>query len=179
MNRIFGRSLPLLGAIGATCFASGADAAPSGPSLDVPGPTISEFAVDKRSLAIDAVSHNAPARDGQVDGVFDVAVDGEVIGFVLLTVDVSGRPAGGSQWETLHIPATIGAPYPHPGWIIGIEEHGDMRNFPDGRIPMLTGPHKLKLYVSNNGQIRTGSYFRLYALGANGGTTASAVLPYP
>jgi hypothetical protein len=166
----------LLSASAAVCAATPAYAEPGARALQ--SPTIGEFVVNDHSLAIDAVSQHAATRDGQTDGVFDATVTGDVIGFVLLTVNQSGVPAGGSQWDTIKVPASIGAPHTFETWVIGVEEHGEMRTLPDGRLPPFSGAHRLKLYMSNNGWFRHGSFFRLYVIGANGDVVPSAILAY-
>jgi hypothetical protein len=145
----------------------------------VPSPTISDFVVSGQSMVADGVSRNAATRDGEVDGVFDVTVTGQVVAFVLLTVDATGSPSGAQQWDTIKVPASIGAPLNSQTWVLGVEEGRATHNFPDGTIPVLApGPHRLRLYASNSGWFKKGSYFRLYAVGANGVAVASAVLAY-
>ena len=166
----------LLSAFATLCSAAPVFAVPNARALA--SPTIGEFAVSDRSLAIDAVSQHAATRDGQTDGVFDATVTGDVIGFVLVTVNQSGVPSGGSQWDTIKVPASIGTLHQFDTWVIGVEEHGEMRTLPDGRLPWLSGTHRLKLYVSNNGWLHHGSFFRLYVIGANGDVVPSATLAY-
>jgi hypothetical protein len=151
--------------------------APRDQSTQGGGVVISEFSQNSKSLAVDAVSQRAPTRDGQVDGIFDVTVAGDVTAFVLLSVDANGRPTG-SQWDTIHVPAAIGGPGNNPSWILGVEEHGQLRNLTDGRIPLLTGSHRFKLYGSNNGAFKTGVSFRLFAVAANGDVVSSPILAY-
>jgi hypothetical protein len=147
------------------------------PAHEGRGCAITEFVESPHSLAIDAVSRRAPSRDGQVDGVFDVAVTGEVTALILLTVDPNGR-ALGSQWDTIHVPQSIGARHDSDTWVIGVEERGRLLNLPDGRIPLLSGPRRFKLYVSNDGSLRTGVSFRLYAVGSDGEVAMSPILDY-
>jgi hypothetical protein len=157
-------------------------AEPPGPH-DSPGarelapPAIVEFVESPKSLSVDAVSPKGPTRDGQVDGIFDVTLSGDVTALILLSVDANGRP-NGSQWDTVHVPASIGAPANNGSWVLGVEEHGQLRNLPDGRIPLLSGSHSFKLFASNNGWFKPGVSFRLYAVGANGDTVSSPIVAY-
>jgi hypothetical protein len=156
--------------------------ADSPPAHDSPpheggGVVISDFAESAKSLAVDAVSPHGPSRDGQVDGIFDVTVTGDLTELMLLSVDANGRPTG-SQWDTIRVPASIGAPGNSPSWVLGLEEHGQLRNLTDGRIPLLSGSHHFKLYASNNGWFKVGVSFRLYAVAANGDVVSSPIVAY-
>jgi len=153
---------------------------------ELAGPSIESFGVDPQSLKVDRVSHTTSpiTPDGVMDGVFDALVRGPVSAFVLATTDATGKPSGGSYWDTVlgAIPAGIpGLSGGNTPWVIGVQEGGvlPLINNADGSIPILDGGlHQLTLYATTDGSVAPGRNFRLFAIVPGGGIIAGPILTY-
>jgi hypothetical protein len=109
------------------------------------------------------------AGDGHNDAAISLTVDGPVAGIVLLTVDASGHPEGGQQWDTYiedqNVPPSIHAPFASggPTWQLGVFEGGKLQNKTDGALkPLAAGKHTLVLYASDNGNFNKTQHLAVF-----------------
>jgi hypothetical protein len=109
------------------------------------------------------------ASDGHNDGAMTLTVDGPISGIVLLTVDASGHPEGGQQWDTYiddqKVPPSINPPFATggPTWQLGVFEGGKLMNAADGSLrPIAAGKHTLTLYAADSGNFTKTQHLAIY-----------------
>lgn len=109
-------------------------------------------------------------KDGTNDGSMWLAIDGPVIGLIVLTTDKDGNPEGGQQWDTYvagqKVPAAVKPPYEDGDatWQLGVFENGKALNDPKGGLaPIGPGSHKLTLYAADSGYFTKEYHFIVIA----------------
>ena len=124
-------------------------------------------------------------KDGANDAALDVTIDGPVASIILMSVDEkTGAAANGQQWDTLVendvVPKASGSTFMTGGstWQLGVFENGGIKNTGSGALsPLGSGPHKLKLFLSDNGQLRTLKYV-VVAMRPDGTAVRSSVFSF-
>lgn len=128
---------------------TGTTTSTGGPSTAGKAPT--SLKIDKTS------STDGPIKtDGNNDGAATLTIDGPVSALALITVDASGAPADGQQWDTVtgKMPAGWKTSFEEGGstWQLAVEENGKPMNAKDGTLtPLGPGKHVLMLYGSDSG----------------------------
>jgi hypothetical protein len=109
-------------------------------------------------------------KDGSNDGSMWLAIDGPVIGLMVLTTDKDGNPEGGQQWDTYtagqKVPAAAKPPYEDGDgtYQLGVWENGKAMNDAKGAlVPIGGGSHKLSLYASDSGYFTKEHHFIVIA----------------
>jgi hypothetical protein len=148
---------------------------------------VTAFAVDIENLNVDKIGmrDGGIRPDGNRDLVFRATVEGPADALYLVTCDEKGEPHYGFRADTIigheEIPAELGSVVDVGRltvWI-AVVENGRFINGDGGTLGYLPpGPHHLKLYVPNTGNLRPGSYLRLYARAPNGGLAKGPVVRY-
>jgi hypothetical protein len=148
---------------------------------------VSAFTVDAENLNVDKISMRDGGinPDGNRDLVFRATVEGPADALYIVTTDAKGDPHYGFRADTIvgheEIPAELGSVVDVGRltvWI-AVVENGHFINAEGGTLGLLKeGPHQLKLYVPNTGNLRPGSHVRLYARAPNGGLAKGPVVPY-
>lgn len=145
----------------------------SGPGGQSSGTTkVTAFAVHEENLVVDkiAMKDGIIKGDGNRDLVFTATVEGPADALYLVSVTEKGEPVHGFRADTIvgheEIPPELGSVVDVGRltvWI-AVVENGKFINDDGGTLGMLPpGPHVLKLYVPNTGNLRDGSHLRLYA----------------
>jgi hypothetical protein len=148
---------------------------------------VTAFTVDSENLSVDKISmrDGSTSPDGNRDLVFRATVEGPADALYLVSVSDKGEPHYGFRADTVsgkeELPAELGNVVDIGSltvWI-AVVENGRFINGDAGSLGYLPpGPHQLKLYVPNPGNLLAGSFVRLYARAPNGGLAASPVAPY-
>lgn len=158
-----------------------------------PAPTAPEstkvtaFSVDIENLNVDkiAMRDGGIRPDGNRDLVFRATVEGPADALYLVTTNEKGEPHYGFRADTIvgheELPSELGSVVDVGRltvWIAVVEDNhfingegGTLGNLP-------SGPHQLKLYVPNTGNLTPGSHLRLYARAPNGGLAPGPVVAY-
>ncbi|MBX3204168.1 MAG: hypothetical protein KF764_03815 [Labilithrix sp.] len=193
-------ALPLLAALvvlGACGPAQEAETtAGTGPSRRARGDTppvppdstrVTAFSVDPENLNVDkiAMRDGGIRPDGNRDLVFRATVEGPADALYIVTTSDKGEPHYGFRADTIsgheELPSELGSVVDVGRltvWIAVVED-GKFINTEGGALGNLSpGPHQLKLYVPNTGNLRPGSHLRLYARAPNGGLAKGPVIPY-
>lgn len=169
------------------------DAASTGRSKDKPraiapdSTKVTTFAVDADNLKVDRISmrDGGIRPDGNRDLVFSATVQGPADALFLAATDEKGNPQYGFRADTVagaeELPSELGSVVDVGRltiWIAVVED-GKFINEDGGKLKSLAaGPHSLKLYVPNPGNLDAGAHVRLYARAPNGGLTAGPVVTY-
>jgi hypothetical protein len=148
---------------------------------------VTAFTVDIENLNVDKISmRDGNIRpDGNRDLVFRATVEGPADALYLVKVDEKGVPQYGFRADTVtgkeELPSELGNVIDIGSltvWIAVVED-GRFINGDGGTLGVLpAGPHQLKLYVPNPGNLQPGSHLRLYARAPNGGLAGSPVAAY-
>ena len=135
------------------------------------GAKLTAFAKSPDSLKVDKIggSDGSLKADGTMDAAFTLELEGPVLALFIVTTDATGTPDGNYQWDT--VVATQEMPPEMKGLVktggmtggLGVFENGQPINKPDGSLPVITGAHKLDVYVSNTGAFQPGAHFRIMA----------------
>jgi hypothetical protein len=160
----------------------------SHPSDVSPGNTkVTAFAVDIENLNVDkiAMRDGGIRPDGNRDLVFRATVEGPADALYIITVNEKGDPHYGFRADTVigheELPSELGSVVDVGRltvWI-AVVENGHFINGEGGTLGNLpSGPHQLKLYVPNTGNLTPGSHLRLYARAPNGGLAKGPIVPY-
>jgi hypothetical protein len=123
--------------------------------------------------------------DGNRDLVFRATVQGPADALYLINVNEKGEPQYGFRADTINgheeLPSELGNVIDVGRltvWI-AVVENGRFINGEGGSLGKLPeGPHQLKLYVPNPGNLQPGTRLRLYARAPNGGLAPGPVVPY-
>lgn len=156
--------------------AASADAAPG---------TLTTSATAATQLDLIGPGDIALTPNGQNDGTISADVVGPITGFILVTTNAAGTPAGGQQWDTISGSETlpnIGSGFNGAGsatWILGVFEGTTMLNDVNGNVSLTAGAHSLTLVAAPSGYFTAGQHFRLYARGAGGAWTGGPVFLWP
>ena len=128
--------------------------------------TISQFAKRADALAVDKIggADGALKPDGKNDAAFDATIQGP-----LVALAVTCENDNSWQWDTYvglqNVPAEMKALAPKGNLTggIGVFENGQPLNGLDGSFVLSDDkPHKVILYISDNGAFQPGSRFKLY-----------------
>jgi hypothetical protein len=148
---------------------------------------VTAFAVDIENLNVDKISMRDGGihPDGNRDLVFRATVEGPADALYLISVNDKGEPHYGFRADTVigheELPSELGSVIDVGRltvWI-AVVENGRFINGEGGTLGALAaGPHQLKLYVPNPGNLQGGSHLRLYARAPNGGLARGPVVPY-
>jgi hypothetical protein len=148
---------------------------------------VTAFAVDIENLNVDkiAMRDGGIRPDGNRDLVFRATVEGPADALYLVTTSDKGEPHYGFRADTIigheELPTELGSVVDVGRltvWI-AVVENNRFINGDGGTLGSLSaGPHQLKLYVPNPGNLQPGSHLRLYARAPNGGLAAGPVIPY-
>jgi len=148
---------------------------------------VTAFAVDIENLNVDkiAMRDGGIQPDGNRDLVFRATVEGPADALFLVTTSPKGDPHYGFRADTIigheELPSEIGSVVDVGRltvWI-AVVENNRFINGDGGTLGSLAaGPHQLKLYVPNTGNLQAGSHIRLYARAPNGGLAAGPIIPY-
>ncbi|MBK6692117.1 MAG: hypothetical protein IPG50_07925 [Myxococcales bacterium] len=156
--------------------AASADAAPG---------TLTTSATAATQLDLIGPGDIALTPNGQNDGTISAHAVGPITGFILVTTNAAGTPAGGQQWDTITGSETlpnIGSGFNGAGsatWILGVFEGTTMLNDVNGNVSLTAGAHSLTLVAAPSGYFTAGQYFRLYARGPGGAWTGGPVFLWP
>lgn len=173
------RALPLLAllAIAATGCSGSSTSRPAtttsgGGSTGAVTTKVTAFAIHPENLLVDkiAMKDGIIRGDGNRDLVFTATVEGPADALYLISVSEKGEPVHGFRADTIvgheEIPAELGSVVDVGRltvWIAVVEDDKFI-NDDGGTLGLLPpGTHHLKLYVPNTGNLRDGSYLRLYA----------------
>jgi hypothetical protein len=192
-------ALPILTAVlllGACGPSQDATTAGTGPSRKARGDTppvppdstkVTAFSVDIENLNVDkiAMRDGGIQPDGNRDHVFRATVDGPADALYIVTTSDKGDPHYGFRADTIvgheELPSELGNVVDIGKltvWI-AVVENGKFINSEGGTLGNLPpGPHQLKLYVPNTGNLTPGSHLRLYARAPNGGLAKGPVISY-
>jgi hypothetical protein len=195
MNRI-GIAIVTVTVLATACASSQPDTHPdtparhkgSGPAPALTGATkVTSLTVDMENLNVDKISmrDGGMLPDGSRDLVFRAVVEGPADALYLVTTNEKGEPHYGFRADTINgheeIPSELGSVVDvgrFTVWI-GVVENGRFINGDNGTLgPLAPGVHDLKLYVPNTGNLRAGSYLRLYARAPNGGLAGGPLVKY-
>ncbi len=148
---------------------------------------VTAFSVDIENLNVDkiAMRDGGIRPDGNRDLVFRATVEGPADALYLISVDEKGEPLYGFRADTIigheELPHELGSVVDVGRltvWI-AVVENGRFINGDGGTLGYLPpGPHHLKLYVPNTGNLRPGTYLRLYARAPNGGLAKGPIVRY-
>jgi hypothetical protein len=148
---------------------------------------VTAFSVDIENLNVDkiAMRDGGIRPDGNRDLVFRATVDGPADALYLVTVSDKGDPHYGFRADTItgheELPSELGSVVDIGRltvWI-AVVEGGKFINGDGGTLGNLTpGPHHLKLYVPNTGNLQPGTHLRLYARAPNGGLAKGPIVQY-
>jgi hypothetical protein len=148
---------------------------------------VTAFAVDIENLNVDkiAMRDGGIQPDGNRDLVFRATVEGPADALFLVTTSDKGAPLYGFRADTIsgheELPGELGNVIDIGNltvWIAVVEE-GRFINTDAGALGNLPpGPHQLKLYVPNTGNLLPGTHLRLYARAPNGGLAGSPTVSY-
>ena len=123
--------------------------------------------------------------DGNRDLAFTATVEGPIDALYLVTCDEQGLPHYGFRADTIagheELPGELGGVVDVGRltvWI-GVVENNKWNNADRGALSTISaGPHSLKLYVPNTGNLLPGSHLRLYARAPGGALVAGPVVAY-
>ncbi len=148
---------------------------------------VTAFSVDIENLNVDkiAMRDGGIRPDGNRDLVFRATVEGPADALYLVTVNEKGEPHYGFRADTItgheELPSELGSVVDIGRltvWI-AVVENNHFINGEGGTLGHLSpGPHQLKLYVPNTGNLAPGSYLRLYARAPNGGLAKGPIVRY-
>lgn len=148
---------------------------------------VTAFSVDIENLNVDKITmrDGVSLPDGNRDLVFRATVEGPADALYIVTTSEKGAPHYGFRADTIagheELPSELGSVVDVGRltvWIAVVED-GKFINREGGALGTLPpGPHHLKLYVPNTGNLRPGSHLRLYARAPNGGLAEGPVIPY-
>jgi hypothetical protein len=148
---------------------------------------VTALSVDPENLNVDKVSmrDGGIRPDGNRDLVFRTTVEGPADALYLVSVSDKGAPQYGFRADTIsgheELPSELGNVVDIGSltvWIAVVED-GRFINADNGGLGNLAaGPHSLKLYVPNTGNLRPGSHLRLYARAPSGGLAGGPVIAY-
>ena len=148
---------------------------------------VTAFSVDIENLNVDKIAmRDVGIRpDGNRDLVFRATVEGPADALYIVTTSDKGDPHYGFRADTIagheELPSELGNVVDVGRltvWI-AVVENGRFINTDGGALGSLPpGPHQLKLYVPNTGNLQPGSHLRLYARAPNGGLAKGPVIPY-
>lgn len=157
---------------------------PTAVSVTPPGATgtpttaVTSFAVSEENLRVDSISmrDGGIKPDGNRDLVFTASVNGPADALYLVTCTEKGEPLHGFRADTIsgheELPPELGS-IVDVGRLtvwIAVVENGKFINTDGGALGKLPeGPHSLKLYVPNTGNLRAGAHVRLFARPTGGG----------
>ncbi len=183
-------------ALGACGPAQDPAAAGAGPSRKARGDTppvppdstkVTAFSVDIENLNVDkiAMRDGGIQPDGNRDLVFRATVDGPADALYIVTTSEKGDPYYGFRADTINgheeLPSELGSVVDVGRltvWIAVVED-GKFINGEGGTLGNLSpGTHQLKLYVPNTGNLKPGSFLRLYARAPNGGLAKGPIVAY-
>ncbi len=148
---------------------------------------VTAFSVDIENLNVDkiAMRDGGIHPDGNRDLVFRATVEGPADALYIVTTSENGEPHYGFRADTIvgheELPSELGSVVDVGRltvWIAVVED-GKFINGEGGTLGHLApGPHHLKLYVPNTGNLQPGSHLRLYARAPNGGLAKGPVIRY-
>ncbi len=148
---------------------------------------VTAFSIDIENLNVDkiAMRDGGIRPDGNRDLVFRATVEGPADALYIVTVNEKGEPHYGFRADTIigheELPSELGSVVDVGRltvWI-AVVENGHFINGEGGTLGALSaGPHQLKLYVPNPGNLRPGSHLRLYLRAPNGGVAQGPVVLY-
>lgn len=148
---------------------------------------VTAFSVDIENLNVDkiAMRDGGIRPDGNRDLVFRATVEGPADALYIVTTSETGEPHYGFRADTIvgheELPSELGSVVDVGRltvWIAVVED-GKFINGEGGTLGNLApGPHHLKLYVPNTGNLQPGSHLRLYARAPNGGLAKGPVVRY-
>ena len=148
---------------------------------------VTAFSVDIENLNVDkiAMRDGGIRPDGNRDLVFRATVEGPADALYIVTTSENGEPHYGFRADTIvgheELPSELGSVVDVGRltvWIAVVED-GKFINGEGGTLGNLSpGPHHLKLYVPNTGNLQPGSHLRLYARAPNGGLAKGPVIRY-
>lgn len=158
------------------------------PAVAAPDSTkVTAFVVDIENLNVDkiAMRDGGIRPDGNRDLVFRATVEGPADALYLVTTSQKGEPHYGFRADTISgredLPSELGSVVDVGRltvWI-AVVENGKFINGDGGALGVLQpGPHQLKLYVPNPGNLEAGAFLRLYARAPNGGLVGGPVVQY-
>jgi len=165
----------------------------SGKHRQTPVPTgpmttkVTAFAVDAENLKVDkiAMRDGSVTPDGNRDLAFTATVEGPVDALYLVTCDEKGTPHYVFRADTIsgheELPSELGGVVDVGRltvWI-AVVENNKWNNAERASLSTLaSGPHSLRLYVPNTGNLLAGSHLRLYARAPGGALAAGPVVSY-
>lgn len=148
---------------------------------------VTAFSVDVENLNVDkiAMRDGGLRPDGNRDLVFRATVEGPADALYLVTTSAKGEPHYGFRADTVsgreELPSELGSVVDVGRltvWI-AVVENGKFINADGGGLGTLEpGPHNLKLYIPNPGNLSPGAFLRLYARAPNGGLAGGPVVAY-
>jgi hypothetical protein len=148
---------------------------------------VTAFSVDIENLNVDkiAMRDGGIRPDGNRDLVFRATVEGPADAMYIVTTSAKGDPSYGFRADTVvgheELPSELGSVVDVGRltvWI-AVVENGHFINGEGGTLGNLSaGPHQLKLYVPNTGNLASGSHLRLYLRAPNGGLAKGPVIAY-
>jgi hypothetical protein len=151
------------------------------------GAGVTKSAVAPDSHMVDRVSptDGAIKMDTRNDAAFDLTVTGPITALAIITCDAVGKGVSNQIWDSLvgttPIPKGMMVSFGSGSqtWQVGVFEGGELVNNADGTIPALAGTHDLRMYASDSGFFKSGTYFRLIAVLPDGSLTYGPVFAYP
>lgn len=148
---------------------------------------VTAFSVDIENLNVDkiAMRDGGIGPDGNRDLVFRATVEGPADALFIVTTSENGEPHYGFRADTIagheELPGELGSIVDVGRltvWIAVVED-GKFINRDGGALVNLPpGPHHLKLYVPNTGNLQPGSHLRLYARAPSGALAKGPVVRY-
>lgn len=119
--------------------------------------------------------------DGVNDLAFALSTDGPVKAIFLVAVDANGRSNGRYQADTLigdeEVPKDVAIKWGANTAGLGVSEHGNLVNTPDGSIPALPpGPHSIVLYIAPAKVLTPGTRLRVFVQRTDGTVDAGATI---
>ncbi len=148
---------------------------------------VTAFSVDVENLNVDkiAMRDGGIRPDGNRDLVFRATVEGPADALYIVTTSEKGDPHYGFRADTIagheELPSELGSVVDVGRLTVcfAVVENGKFINAEGGSLGDLSpGPHQLKLYVPNTGNLQPGSHLRLYARAPNGGLAKGPVIRY-
>ncbi len=151
-----------------------------------PPARIESFGLAPESLHVDKIGmrDGALKPDGSLDIVFTARISGPTKSIFISMATEACDPIGGFRASTATgnepAPAELGGALElgRMSGGIAVEEGGRFLNGDNGSIALTSGPHDVKLYVSNLGTLRDGATVCAYAVGADGSLVRSPPLKY-